>query len=292
MTSGFLTQNSRVLLTGATNGIGKAAAFKLAETGTGLTLVGRDAGKLEQTLTELRDASGNQNIDTINADLSSIADIRQLAQTFIARHDRLDVLLNNAGAIFTARQETSEGIERTIALNHLAYFELTRQLVDLLKACAPARVVNVSSQLHEKGKINFADLGLSKGYAPLGAYSQSKLANVMFTFELAERLKETGVTVNALHPGVVASGFGRSNTGLVGRITAGVLWTMQNTFGVSVDKGADTLVYLATAPEVADQTGKYWYKRQVTKVSADAMDRTQWARLWALSEEMVEGVKP
>jgi len=290
MAEPHLTPDKFVLLTGATSGIGLSAATKLAPLGATLTLVGRDQTKLDQTVANLRTSSGNDRIFGLCADLSSVGETRALAQSYLAQHDKLHVLLNNAGAIFTKRSETAEGLERTIALNHLAYFELTRGLLDVMRASAPARIVNVASQLHENGKIHFGDLGLTDTYAPLRAYSQSKLANVMFTFELAERLKHEGVTANALHPGIVASHFGRSNPGLVGRVTAGVLWTMQNAFGVSVDKGSDTLVYLATAPDVAGETGKYWYKRKVTKVSKDAQDRSQWARLWSESEAIVEGV--
>lgn len=288
MTETFLTPDRFVLLTGATSGIGRAAAVKIAPTGVTLTLVGRDQAKLDQTVAELRQASGNDKVSGLRADLSSIAETHALADAYRARHDHLHVLLNNAGAIFTDRAETAEGIERTIALNHFAYFELSRQLLDLMRASAPARIVNVASQLHETGKIAFDDLGLKRKYAPLRAYSQSKLANVMFSFALAERLKADGITVNAIHPGVVASRFGKGNPGVVGRITAGVLWTMQNVFGVSAEMGADTLVYLASAPEVAGKTGKYWHKRKPTKVSADAQDRTQWARLWTLSEQIAE----
>lgn len=288
MSPTILTPDHSVLLTGATSGIGKAAAREIAAMGAKLTLVGRDQARLDETVTRLKAESGNEQIESLRADLSSMADVRACAAAFKARNGRLDVLLNNAGAIFTHRAETAEGLERTIALNHLAYFEMTRQLEDLLKASAPARVVNVASQLHEKGKIAFGDLGLSKSYTPLKAYAQSKLANVMFTFELADRLKDDGVTVNALHPGVVASNFGRSNPGVVGRVTAGVLWMMQNVFGVSVEKGADTLVYLAASPEVEGETGKYWHRRKVTKVSEDAGDRPQWTRLRDESAQLVE----
>lgn len=290
MTETFLTPDKFVLLTGATSGIGLSAARKIAPSGVTLTLVGRNQAKLDATVAELTQASGNTRISGLWADLSSMAETRALAAAYMARHDRLHVLLNNAGAIFTDRAETPEGLERTLALNHMAYFELTRALLDVLRASAPARVVNVASQLHESGKMQFDDLGLSRNFAPLRAYAQSKLANVMFTFEMAERVRQDGITVNALHPGVVASNFGKSNPGLVGRITGGVLWTMQNVFGVSTDKGSDTLVHLASAPEVAGETGKYWYKRQITKVSQDAQDRAQWARLWAESERLAEGI--
>jgi len=288
MNKTFLTPDKFVLLTGATSGIGRAAAEKIAPTGVTLTLVGRDQAKLDRTVADLRRASGNDKISGLRADLSLIADTRALADAYRARHDQLHVLLNNAGAIFTDRAETAEGIERTIALNHMAYFELSTQLLDVMRASAPARIVNVASQLHESGKMAFDDLGLKGNYAPLRSYSQSKLANVMFSIDLAQRVQADGITVNALHPGVVASRFGKGNPGVVGRVTAGVLWTMQNVFGVSTEKGADTLVYLASAPEVGGETGKYWYKRKPTKVSADAMDKAQWAQLWTLSEQMAE----
>lgn len=289
MTDSFLTPDKFVLLTGATSGIGQSAAYKLAPSGATLTLVGRDQTKLDRTVAELRKTSGNDRISSLCADLSSVAETRALAEAYKSRHDKLHVLLNNAGAIFTKRAETSEGLERTIALNHMAYFELTRGLVDVMRSSAPARIVNVASQLHETGKMHFDDLGLSGNFAPLKAYSQSKLANVMFTFDLAERLRDANITVNALHPGVVASKFGRSNPGIVGRVTAGVLWTMQNVAGVNPDKGSDTLVYLATAPEVAGETGQYWYRRKAIKVSRDALDRSQWSRLWSESERMADG---
>ncbi|MEM6460276.1 MAG: SDR family oxidoreductase [Pseudomonadota bacterium] len=288
MGSGFLDPTKNALITGATSGIGKAAARKLAQTGAKLTLVGRNAGKLERTIDEIRRESGNDAIDGLTADLASVSEVRTLADAYRNRHDSLHVLLNNAGAIFTARTMTREGIERTIALNHLAYFELSRQLLDLMRKSAPARIINVASQLHEKGEINFADIGLSKGYAPIKAYAQSKLANVMFTFELARRLSDDGITVNALHPGMVASGFGKNNTGLVGRTTGLVLGTLQRIIGVSAEEGADTAVYLATAPEVAGETGQYWNKRKVTGTSAISLDSDQCARLWDLSENMVE----
>ena len=290
MTDSFLTPDTFVLLTGATSGIGLSAAKKIAPSGATLTLVGRNQAKLDDTVAALRRSSGNDRISGLRADLSSVAETRVLAEAYTARHDRLHVLLNNAGAIFTDRAETPEGLERTFALNHMAYFELTRGLLDVLRASAPARIVNVASQLHESGRMHFDDLGLSKNFAPLRAYAQSKLANVMFTFELAERLKADGITVNALHPGVVASTFGKTNPGLVGRITGAVLWTMQTLGGVSTDKGSDTLVYLASALEVAGETGKYWYKRRVTKVSQDAQDPEQWARLWAESERLSQRV--
>jgi len=195
MTDSFLTPDKFVLLTGATSGIGRSAARKLATSGATLTLVGRDQAKLDRTVAELRKASGNERISGLGADLSSVAETRALAEAYKARHDRLHVLLNNAGAIFTDRSETAEGLERTIALNHMAYFELTRGLLDVMRASAPARIVNVASQLHETGKMHFGDLGLSRNFKPLKAYAQSKLANVMFTFELAERLKDDGMSL-------------------------------------------------------------------------------------------------
>lgn len=216
--------------------------------------------------------------------------MRSLADQFLARHPRLDVLLNNAGAIYTERQLTVDGFERTFALNHLSYFVVTQSLLPLLQSSAPARVVNVSSGVHMGASMNFDDLNGVSGYAPLKAYSQSKLANVMFTYELARRLEGTGVTVNTLHPGVVRTGFGHNNKGIVGRITSGAISVMQRVGGVDVVQGADTAVFLCCAPEVEGITGKYWYKRRAQESSKASLDQSQWTKLWDVSDAWVAGV--
>lgn len=281
-------QGKTVLITGATNGIGREAAWQIAQTGANVVIVGRDSEKLTRVVAEIKQDSGNPNIEGVLADLLELEGMHSLAQQFLARHQRLDVLLNNAGALFTERKLTSDGFERTFALNHLSYFVVTQLLLDVLKASAPARIINVSSALHVDGHINFDDLQGASGYSPLHAYRQSKLANVMFTYELAERLADTGVTVNTLHPGLVRSGFGKNNKSVVGRVTSMVLGLLQRFQGVDVVAGADTPVYLACSPEVAEITGAYWYKRQQKRSSPESLVSTQWNRLWAMSEAMVQ----
>ncbi len=280
-------QGKVVLITGATNGIGKEAARQIAQTGATVVVAGRNAKKLTQVVAELQQQTGNPQIDGLLADLSTVAGMRSLAEQFLARYQRLDVLLNNAGALFTERKLTVDGYERTFALNHLSYFLVTQLLLDLLKSSAPARIVNVSSGVHTGGQIRFDDLHGASRYAPLRAYSQSKLANLMFTFEQAKRLAESNVTVNALHPGMVQTGFGRSNQGLIGRVTGIVLGLLQRVQGIGVKEGADTAVYLACSPAVEGITGAYWYKRQQEQSSPDSHDKAQWQRLWAMSAEMV-----
>lgn len=280
-------QDKVVLITGATNGIGKEAARQIAQTGATVVIAGRNEAKLAQVVAEVKQETDNQHIDGILADLSEVPGMHRLATQFLAHHQRLDVLLNNAGAIFTERKLTVDGYERTFALNHLSYFLVTQLLLNVLKASAPARIVNVSSGVHTGGHMNFDDLHGAKSYAPLRAYSQSKLANLLFTFEQAERLAGTGITVNALHPGMVKSGFGRNNKSLVGRITGVVLGLVQQFQGIDVVAGADTAVYLACSPEVEGITGAYWYQRQQEQSSPDSLDRAQWKRLWDVSMEMV-----
>jgi NAD(P)-dependent dehydrogenase (short-subunit alcohol dehydrogenase family) len=276
-----------ILITGATNGIGKEAARQLAQTGATIVIAGRNPQKVTDVISEIKAETRNPNTDGIVADLSRIAGMRSLSQQFKQKYDRLDVLLNNAGAMFTERHLTEDGFEQTFALNHLSYFLVTNDLLDLLKASAPARIVNVASAVHTGGKMAFDDLHAESGYNPLGAYSQSKLANIMFTYELDKRLEGAGVTVNALHPGVVRSSFGRSNPGIIGRVTGIVLGLMQQFRGVDVGEGADTAVYLAASPEVEGISGSYWYKRQQTPSSPDSLDERSWQRLWTVSEAMI-----
>src|SRR5258707_9803495 len=200
-------QGKICLITGATNGIGKETALGLARLGATVIVVGRSRDLGAATVAEIKQKSGNSNVESMTADLSSMAEVRRLAKEFKAKYNALHVLVNNAGAIFLSRQLSPDGYEMTFALNHLSYFLLTNLLLDLIKASAPARIVNVSSDSHERAHINFDDLQSTKGYTGIGAYGQSKLANIMFTYELARRLSETGVTVNAVHPGFVRSRF-------------------------------------------------------------------------------------
>jgi NAD(P)-dependent dehydrogenase (short-subunit alcohol dehydrogenase family) len=257
-----------------------------------VVIAGRSREKLAQTVAEIQESTGNDSIEGLLADLSELAGMRSLAAQFLARHQRLDVLLNNAGALFTERKLTGDGFERTFALNHLSYFVVTQLLLDVLRASGPARIINVSSAVHTGGQIDFANLHGESGYAPLRAYSQSKLANLMFTYELAQRLANTAVSVNALHPGVVRSGFGKNNTGRVGRVTGAVLGLLQRFQGIDVVAGADTAVYLACSPQVAGITGAYWYKRQQQPSSPESLDAALWQQLWTATEAMVHPFTP
>lgn len=273
------------LLTGATNGIGRAAADALARSGMTLVVVGRDRVRTEATVKEIREASGNPRVEALCADLSLRSEVRRLAAEFRAAHPRLDILVNNAGAVFTRREVTAEGTEKTLALNHLAYFLLARELGDLLVASAPARVVNVASEAHRGMRLDFADLESRKGYTGLGVYGKTKLMNILFTAELARRLAGTGVTANALHPGVVATGFGRNTPGLF-RTLVGIA----QPFMLTPEKGAETVTYLATSPEVEGVSGKYFEKCREVRPSPAARDPEAARRLWELSERLVSPV--
>lgn len=275
--------NDRIaLITGATQGIGRVAALQIVPSFGTVVLVARDATRGEETRAAVQAASPASKVELLLGDLSSLADVRRVAAEFRAAHDRLHLLVNNAGAIFTAREETVDGFERTFALNHLAYFLLTHELRDLLTQSAPARVVSVSSGAH-----NFARQGMSwddlqfTRYSSMGAYGQSKLANILFTTELARRFEGTGVTANCLHPGAVSTGFGRND----GRLMNLAIRAAQ-LFMLTPEQGADTIVYLATSPEVEGVTGKYFYKRREKRTSKHARDGEAAARLWQLSAEL------
>jgi retinol dehydrogenase-14 len=271
-----------VLVTGGTSGIGKAAARQLAAKGARVLLVGRDPAKTEATVGEIKAASGNDAVEGLLADLSSQSSIRALAGQVIARLDRLDVLVNCAGGYWPDRRTTVDGLELTFAVNHLAYFQLTNLLLDLLKASAPARIVSVSSGAQAMGRIDFDDLQAQRGYRAQRAYQQSKLANVLFTYELARRLAGSGVTATVLHPGVTRTNFGRANKTRM-RKAIGLV----EPFMRSPDEGADTVVYLAGSPEVEGVTGAYFANRKQKKSSRRSYDRAAAASLWTVSEALV-----
>ena len=240
------------MITGATSGIGEATARTLAQMGATVILVGRSPEKSALTVSKIRQQTGNPAVEYLLADLSSQEEIRQLAQQFASLHNRLHVLVNNAGALFATRQHSVDGIEMTLALNHLNYFLLTNLLLDALKASAPARIINVGDSAHKFVEgVNFDDLQLQSQYAGWKAYSQSKLCNLLFTYELARRLEGTGITANTLHPGIVATRFGRDNPGLVGRFIR-----LSNLFAISPERGAQTIIYLASSASVEGITGK------------------------------------
>jgi NAD(P)-dependent dehydrogenase (short-subunit alcohol dehydrogenase family) len=278
------------LVTGASSGIGKETALALATMGATVVLHGRDPARSEAALAQIKAASGNPRVELSVADLSSLAEVRRLAEAFLARHTRLDVLVNNAGVIRFRREVTADGLEYTFALNHLAYFLLTHLLLDVLKASAPARVVNVSSDAHYNGHLNFGDLQSERGYNVYGVYAASKLANVLFTYELARRLEGTGVTANCLHPGFVASRFGKDNRGTVGALGRGLL-TLLRPFALSPQKGAQTSIYLASSPDVAGVSGRYFANCKPKTSSRESNDVAAAQRLWQVSAELA-GVEP
>ncbi|NDJ77543.1 MAG: SDR family oxidoreductase [Chloroflexi bacterium] len=262
------------LITGATDGIGKATARELARQGATVVGTGRNPEKTERVLAEIKRDSGSDDVNFLLADLAEMDQVRALAAEFRSRYDRLDVLVNNAGAMFPTRGETVDGFEQTFALNHLAYFLLTNLLLDMLIASAPARVISVSSDSHRRGKINFNDLQRKRSYSGWGAYGDSKLANVLFSNELARRLAGTGVTSNALHPGLVATNF-FDNAGI------------PPMGGVTPEDGAETMLYLATSPEVEGVTGRYYVDSREREPVAAAQDMDVARRLWDVSAEMV-----
>lgn len=279
----MMTMQGKVcLITGGTNGIGKSAAHKLARMGATVVIVGRNARKTSQVIEEIRAASGNDTVDSLLADLSSRQEVRRLADEFESKYSRLHVLLNNAGAVFMQRQLSVDGIEMTLALNHLASFLLTNLLLDKIQVSAPARIINVSSGAHTSGKIEFDNLQGERDYSH-GAYGNSKLATILFTMELARRLEGTRVTVNALHPGLVSTGFGKNNPGFLMKTIRAVVPLIAR----SPEKGAKTSVYLASSPEVQSITGKYFVDCKVTQPATQATDRAVARELWDISAEMV-----
>jgi NAD(P)-dependent dehydrogenase (short-subunit alcohol dehydrogenase family) len=277
------------VVTGATSGIGEATARSLAGMGATLTVVGRNAAKSEEVVRNIMLSTGNPNVEYMLADLSSQEEIRTLAGRFREKHQFLHVLVNNAGATFSNRRETVDGIEMTWATNYLSCFLLTNLLLDRLKAGSPSRIVNVSSGLHKRARMDFDDLQLKDGYSRGRAYDLSKLAIILFTYELSRRLEGTGVTANALGPGLVRTNLGK-NDGLPTRLAKG----FADLFAISAEQGAKTSIYLASSPEVEGVTGKYFYKGKEVRSSEASYNMDAARRLWAVSEEQtrVKGVTP
>lgn len=279
------------LVTGANQGIGKETAVALARMGADVVITARHREKGEAALADIRQRSGNDRVDLILADFASFDSIRQFASAFQSTHQQLHVLVNNAGAYNATRTQTRDGFETTFGVNHLGYFLVTKLLLDTIKASAPARIVSVSSGAHARGKMNFDDLQSEGSYAGFGAYGQSKLANVLFTYELARRLENSGVTANCLHPGVVMTGFGKNNSGMVGSLF-GVFQTVGRPFLLTPEKGAQTSIYLASSPDVEGVTGKYFAKSREKQSNAISHDQDVARRLWELSEEMIASGRP
>ncbi|MDB5410528.1 MAG: family oxidoreductase [Rhodospirillales bacterium] len=275
-----------VVITGATSGIGLEVAEDLARQGAALVLVGRDRQRGEAALARLRAAAPHASVDIRYADLSEMAEVRRLAADLLATVGRIDVLINNAGAIFDRHALTSDGLERTFALNHMAYFLLTELLLERLKQAPAARIVNVASEAHRGATLDFSDLTGRNGAKGRLAYSRSKLANILFTSELAQRLAGTSVTANCLHPGFVASRFGEPGNGWAMRLGIGLL---KRLIAITPEEGAKTIVFLAASPEVGATTGgsevaavsgRYYAKCRAIEPSAAARDAATARRLW------------
>jgi len=270
-----------VLITGATSGIGKETARKLAEMGAELVLVARDEEKLNNTIKEITASTGNTKLDYFRCDLSSMNDIRQMTDRFLQKYNRLDVLINNAGLIVPEFRKTVDGYEYTFALNHLGYFLTTGLLIETLLKSAPARIISVSSVAHTWSDIQFDDLMLEKKYNPAKAYGQSKLANILFTRELARRLNGKGVTANCFHPGAVNTRFGSEFKGI---FKAGL--ELFRPLMISPQKAAETPVYLASSLEVEGVSGEYFVKKRPAKTSRAAQDMEKARKLWEISEKL------
>lgn len=275
-----------ILLTGATEGIGKAAAHELARRGATLVLVGRNREKGERLVGELKSSSKNSNIDLSIGDLSSLADVRAIAAEFRRKHDRLHVLVNNAGAVFKDYALSKDGIELTFALNHMAYFALTQELLALLKETPGARIVCTSSHAHRGGHVDVQTIATRPDRrAGFPAYCDSKLANILFTKELARRLLGTNVSVNCFHPGFVHSGFGANNPGLYGSAIS----LASSIFGRTPERGAQTLLFLATSPGAASFSGDYFHDNKLAATAKAARDEGLAKQLWELSERLYGG---
>jgi NAD(P)-dependent dehydrogenase (short-subunit alcohol dehydrogenase family) len=266
------------IVTGGTAGIGLVTARRLAERGARVLIIGRDPARGAAAARAIGEAAGNGPAEFLAADLSDLDQARQLAETILSRRSRIDVLVNNAGGMFGQRTLNAQGFEMTFALNHLGYFLPTLLLLPALKAAAPARIVNVASHAHYRGRMDFDDLQAERRYTRMGAYCNSKLANILFTRALARRLDPAEVTANALHPGFVATEIGTRN-----RLLPGFLWNAATRFAIDPEQGGDTPVYLASAPEAAGFHGRYFYKCRPVEPSAAACDDAVAERLWKIS---------
>jgi NAD(P)-dependent dehydrogenase (short-subunit alcohol dehydrogenase family) len=270
------------LVTGATSGIGRVTAAALAGQGAELVVAGRNRQKAEETVGWIKSETGNPNVGYLLADFADLEQVRALAAAFRERYSRLDVLINNAGAFFNSRQATPYGAEMTFLVNHLAPFLLTNLLLEELRRSAPARIVNVSSDGYKQATLDLDDLEMTNGFFGMKAYSRSKLANILVTFELARRLEDSGVTANALHPGHVATNIFRTPFPFIGPVLKWVI----GLFALSPQEGADNSIYLATSPDVGGITGRYFVKREPVETTPLTMDRELAAKLWVVSERL------
>ncbi len=269
------------IVTGSTSGIGKETVVGLANEGAKLVLPVRNLEKGESLRQEIHDLTGNGHVELMSCDLASLDSVRSFAKAFLDKYDRLDLLINNAGIWETKRKESVDGIELTFAVNHLAPFLLTYLLTDRLIASAPSRVINVSSEAHRQGRMRFDDLEGRNKWSSFGSYAQSKLANILFTKELARKMNGAGVSVNCLHPGVV-------NTRLFDKFPK-ILVSLFNLFMITPEKGAQTTYYLATSPEVKEVTAEYFSKSKKKRTAPQAQDAEAARELWQVSMEYVNG---
>jgi NAD(P)-dependent dehydrogenase (short-subunit alcohol dehydrogenase family) len=280
--AGNVMQGKTCLVTGATSGIGLVTARELARRGAAVIIAGRSQGSAQRAADQIRAETGSKQVDYVWADLSSHAEIREMAGEVQRLYSRLDVLVNNAGAYFLRRQESVDGYEMTFSTNHLSYFLLTDLLLDLIKASAPARIINVSSNSHYNNPLDFDDLQNKARYRGMQPYGRSKFANVLFTYELARRLQGSGVTVNALHPGFVRTNMGKNN-GWFARLIVPLVQLQ----GVTPEVGAETNIYLATSSDVNDVTGKYFVKNRAVDSDPATYDQAAAVRLLEISAGMV-----
>ena len=276
-------QGKTVVVTGGTSGIGEVAALALAGQGARIVLVARDGERGAATMAKLKSANAAADHKVYFADLSSLADMKRVATEIADSEPRIDVLVNNAGAVFLARRSSIDGLEMTFATNHLAYFVVTTVLLDRLKATAGARIVSTASDAHKSGKLDFDDLQSARNYSSFRVYGTSKLCNILFTRELARRLDGSGVTANCLHPGFVGTRFGQNNAN---NIFMKALAKTIMSFGLSPEDGAKTIIHLASSPDVAAISGEYFYKCKVAEPTDAAQNDADAKKLWDVSKQI------
>ena len=277
----MLMQGKRCLITGATSGLGEVTALALADQGAEVIIVSRNEEKCLRTVKRIQNQSGNPSIEYFKADLSSQKEIRELVKAVKKKYNRLDILVNNAGGFFWSRQESVDGIEMTFALNHLNYFLVTNLLLDLLHESASARIINVASGSHSSAEIDFNDLQITKNYLHFTAYGKSKLANIYFSYELAHRLKKSRITVNAVNPGFTATNIARE-----GNLLGKIFMPMVRIFAIPVEKGSETIIYLASSEEVEGISGKYFQEKKAIQTSPQSYEVEIAKRLWVISEQL------
>jgi len=275
--------NKTCIITGATDGIGKQTALGLAKIGYSMGLVGRNQEKGNQVLNEIKSATNNDSIQFFKADLAIMKNLENLSDKIKKEYSSIDMLINNAGAFFSQYKETNEGLEKTFALNHLSYFKLTELLMDILKIDKPGRVINVASAAHNSAKLNLNNIQMNNMYKGWTAYCNSKLMNILYTYEIHKRYQNTGITFNSLHPGFVDTSFGDNNTGF----GKDIISIGKKLIAINVIKGASTSVYLASSDDVKDVSGKYRYKSKVVQSSKASYLIENQLKLWTYSENIL-----